>query len=109
MGTHLSHNPLVEVLGLRLGDCGLEGSIDEAIHACNLVLLGQHGDVVLEGVGDPEALVADVGDSLVVEPVVLLGQGLIEAVIEVLVVGEDNVTANIVQLSIASLASANSM
>lgn len=100
VGTHLAHNPLVKVLWLCLGDCGLQGSIDEAIHACYLVLLGQHGDVVLEGVRDPEALVADVRDTLVVEPVVLLGQSLVETVIEVLVVGEDNVTADIVQLSL---------
>lgn len=104
MGAHLSHNPLIEVLGLRLGDCGLQRSIDEALDGRDLVLLGQHGNVVLEGVGDPEALVADIGDTLVIEPVILLGQGLVEAVIEVFVVGEDNVTANIVQLSIDSLA-----
>lgn len=97
--THLAHDPLVKVLWLCLGDCGLQGSIDETIHACNLVLLGQHRDVVLERVGDPEALVADVRNTLVVEPVVFLGQSLVETVIKVLVVGEDNVTADIVQLS----------
>lgn len=100
VGTHLAHNPLVKVLGLGLGECGLEGSIDQAIHACNLILLGQHRDVVLERVGDPETLVADVRDTLVVEPVVLLGQSLVETIIKVLVVGEDNVTADIVQLSL---------
>ena len=31
-------------------------------------------------------------------PVVLLGEGLVDAVIEVLVVGEDNVAADIVKL-----------
>ena len=63
-----------------------------------MVLLGQHGDVVLEGVRDPETLVADVRDTLVGVPVLLLGQGLVNAVVEVLVVGEDNVATNIVQL-----------
>ena len=33
-----------------------------------------------------------------VVPVVLLGEGLVDAVIEVLVVGEDNVAADIVKL-----------
>ena len=33
------------------------------------------------------------------EPVILLREGLVEAVVEVLVVGEDDVTADIVQLS----------
>ena len=32
------------------------------------------------------------------EPVVILGESLVEAVVEVLVVGEDDVTANVVQL-----------
>lgn len=104
MATHLSHNPLVEVLGLRLGDCGLQRSIDEALDGRNLVLLGQHRNIVLEWVRDPEALVTDVRDALVVEPVILLGQSLVEAVIKVFVVGEDNVTADIVQLSFALLA-----
>lgn len=108
VGAHLAHNPLVEVLGLRLGDSGLQRSVDQTIEGRNLVLLGQHRDVVLERVRDPEALVANVGDALMVVPVVLLGQGLVEAVVEVLVVGEDNVAANIVQLPMAPLASATS-
>lgn len=33
-----------------------------------------------------------------VEPVILLGEGLLDAVIEVLVVGEDNVAAHVIQL-----------
>jgi hypothetical protein len=32
------------------------------------------------------------------EPVLILGEGLVDAVVEVLVVGEDNVAADIVQL-----------
>lgn len=98
MFTHLAHNPLVEVLGLRLGDGMVGGGINETLNCCDLVLLGQHGDIVLEGVGDPKTLVADVGDTLVVEPVVLLGKSLVKAVIEVLVVGENNVAADIIQL-----------
>lgn len=76
----------------------LESSVDHAVQASDLVLLGQHGDVVLEGVGDPKALVADVGDTLVLVPVILLGESLVDAVVEVLVVGEDDVATNIVEL-----------
>ena len=45
------------------------------------------------------ALAADVGDTLVAVPVVILGEGLVDAVIEVLVVREDNVTTDVVELS----------
>lgn len=38
------------------------------------------------------------------EPVIVVGEGLVDAVIEVLVVGEDNVTADIVELWEAGLA-----
>ena len=95
---HHAHNPLIEVLGLGVGDTALQRSVDEAIHTLDLVLLGQHGDVVLEGVGDPEAIVANVGDTLVGEPVILLGQSLVDAVVEVLVVGEDDMATNVVEL-----------
>jgi hypothetical protein len=64
-----------------------------------LVVLGQHGDIILEGVWHPETLVSDIGDALVGVPVVLFGQGLVDAVIKVLVVGEDDVTADIVELN----------
>ena len=93
-----TQDPLIEVLGLGVGDTDLQGGIDEVRETLGLILLGQDGDVVLEGVGDPEALVADVGDTLVGEPVILLGESLVDAVVEVLVVGEDNVATNIVEL-----------
>ena len=97
--THHTDDPLIEVLGLGVGHASLQGSVNHAIDALDLLLLGQHGDVVLEGVGDPFVLAADVGDTLVSVPVLLLGEGLVDAVIEVLVVGEDNVAADVVQLS----------
>jgi hypothetical protein len=100
--TSVSDDPLVKVLGLGVGNAVLKGSVDQTIQTSDLVLLGEHGDVVLEGVGDPKALVANVGDSLVDEPVVVLGESLVQAVVEVLVVGEDDVTANIVQLNKSS-------
>jgi hypothetical protein len=43
-------------------------------------------------------LAANVGNTLVGVPVLLLGEGLVDAVVEVLVVGENNVTADIVEL-----------
>ena len=95
---HHSHDPLIEVLGLGVGDTDLQGGVDEVRETAGLVLLRQDGDVVLEGVRDPEALVADVGDTLVGEPVILLGKSLVDAVVEVLVVREDDVTTDIVEL-----------
>jgi len=44
------------------------------------------------------ALAADVGDALVGEPVIFLGQGLVDAVVKVLVVGEDDMATNVVEL-----------
>jgi hypothetical protein len=91
-------NPLVEVFGLGGRDAGVHGSVNEPVNALDLVLLGQHRDVVLEGVRDPKVLVPDVRDALVGVPVIILGQGLVDAVVKVLVVGEDDVTADIVKL-----------
>lgn len=91
-------DPLVKVLGLGGGGAGGQGGIDEPVHALHLVLLGQHRNVVLERIGHPLALVPHVRDALVVVPVILLGQGLVEAVIEVLVVREDDVPADVVEL-----------
>lgn len=93
-----SQNPLVKVLGLGVGHTALHGRINETINGLDLVLLWQDGNVVLEGIGDPEALVANVGDALVSVPVIILGKRLVETVVEVLVVGEDDVAANIVEL-----------
>jgi len=96
--THHADDPLVEVLGLLVGHASLQSGIDHAVNAPDLLLLGKHGDVVLEGVGDPFVLAANVGDTLVGVPVLLVGEGLVDAVVEVLVVGEDNVATDIVQL-----------
>ena len=95
---HAAQDPLVKVLRLGVGNTGVQGSIDDSINALDLVILGQHGDVVLERVRNPEALVADVGDTLMRIPVIIVGQSLVEAVVKVLVVGEDNVATDIVQL-----------
>lgn len=94
--THLTENPLVKGLRLCVGDASLQSGVNHALNAANLLLLGKHGDVVLERVGYPLALAADVGNTLVSVPVVGLGESLVNAVVEVLVVGEDDVTTDIV-------------
>jgi hypothetical protein len=43
-------------------------------------------------------LAADVGHALVGEPVVVTGEGLVDAVVEVLVVGEDDMATDVVEL-----------
>lgn len=96
--THHAEDPLIKVLGLGVGDTVLQGSVNHAINALDLLLLGKHGDVVLEGVGNPLVLAADVGDTLVAVPVIVVGKSLVDAVIEVLVVREDDVTTDIVKL-----------
>ena len=93
-----AQDPLIEVLGLSVGNANLQGSVDQVGETTSLILLRQHGNVVLEGVGNPEALVTNVGDTLVGEPVILLGKSLVDAVVEVLVVREDDVTTDIVEL-----------
>lgn len=102
--THHTDNPLVEVLRLGVGNAALKSGVDEAVNALHLVLLGQNGNVVLEGIRDPDTLVADIGDTLVGVPVIILRKSFVDAVVEVLVVGEDNVSANIVQLGRVRLA-----
>jgi hypothetical protein len=44
------------------------------------------------------ALAADVRDTLVGEPVVVVGEGFVDAVVEVLVVGEDDMATDVVEL-----------
>lgn len=63
-----------------------------------MLLLGKHGDVVLERIWDPKVLAANVGDTLVSVPVALVGKGLINDIVEVLVVREDNVASDVVEL-----------
>jgi hypothetical protein len=52
----------------------------------------------LERVRHPEALIPHVGNALVLKPVLLAWEGLVEAVVEVLVMREDNMAADIKQL-----------
>lgn len=76
-----------------------ERGIDHAIDALDLLCLGEHGDVVLEGVRDPEILHPHVGDTLVGVPIVLPGEGLVDAVVKVLVVREDDMAPDVVELA----------
>lgn len=92
-------NPLIEILWLCVCNSCVKSSIDHVLDGLDLIFLGQHGDVVLEGVWDPQALVADVGDALMGVPVAFVGKSLVDAVVKVLVVGEDDVAANIVELA----------
>ena len=96
--THLTHDPFVKVLGLGVCHASLKCGVDQAVNTLGLVVLVQHGQVVLEWVGDPLALAADVGDTLVGEPVIVVGEGLVDAVVEVLVVGEDDMATDVVEL-----------
>ena len=97
--THHSHNPLVEVLGLVNGGAAQESCIDHAVNALDLLGLGQPGDVVLEGVWNPDILHTYVRNTLVGVPIILLREGLVDAVVEVLVVGEDDMATNVVELA----------
>jgi hypothetical protein len=54
----------------------------------------------LEGVRHPEVLIAHIGDALVRVPVRLFGQCLVDAVVKILVVGEDDVAADVVELAL---------
>ena len=95
---YIPHNPLVKVFGLGVCDSSLHCRINHTLQALHLILLRQHGDVVLEWVRHPEVLVAHVGDTLVCVPVGLVGEGFVDAVVEVLVVGEDDMAADVVEL-----------
>ena len=50
---HGSKNVLVKGPGFRAGYTRLQRSVDHTAHTGHLFFLGQHGDVVLEGIGDP--------------------------------------------------------
>jgi hypothetical protein len=96
--THHPHDPLVKCFWLSTSDTGLQRCVNHTVHALHLVVFWQHRDVVLERVWDPETFAADVGDTLVSIPVRLVRKSLIDAVVEIFVVGEDDMAANVVEL-----------
>jgi hypothetical protein len=91
-------DPLIKVFWLGVGHPRLHSGIDHTLQACNLIFLWQHGNVVLERVGNPDTFVADVRDALVVVPIGVVGEGFVDTVVEVFVVGEDDVAADVVEL-----------
>ena len=99
-GAHHANDPVVKILRLGAGDAGLERGVDHAVHAPDLLVLGQHRDVVLERVRHPEPLAPHVRDALMRVPIFLSRQSLVDTVVKVLVVREDDVAADIVQLEI---------
>ena len=98
--TDIAGVPDVKVLWLVRGrtSASLQGSVNQTTNAFDLLLLWQDRNVVLERVGNPAALIADIGDTLVLVPVLGLGKGFIEAIVEILVVGENNMSTDIKQL-----------
>ena len=68
--THHAEDPFVEVFGF-LVHVEIDCRIDHTVHAHDLFLLGQHADIILEGIWNPETLTANIRDSLMREPVVL--------------------------------------
>lgn len=97
---HGAQIPLVKRLGLvaRVARARLQRGLDETLETQRLLVGVERGDAVLEGVRYPAVLVSAVRDALVLVPVVWPGQRLVEAVIKVFVVGEDDMTADIVKL-----------
>jgi hypothetical protein len=57
----------------------------------------------LERVRHPKTFATNVRDSLVCEPIVVFGKGFIDAIVEVFVVGEDDMTANVIKLEFKSV------
>lgn len=68
-----------------------------------MIVLIKPADVVLERVLDPAVLKANIADALVCVPVVRLGQSFVNAVVEVFVVGEDDVATDIIKLRLSAI------
>ena len=64
--------------------------LGEPVHAFLKVLRGETMDVVLVGVGDEATFLPNVADALALAPV---GVGLVEEGVEVVVVGEDDMSS----------------
>mmetsp|Transcript_19396 Transcript_19396/g.61731 ORF Transcript_19396/g.61731 Transcript_19396/m.61731 type:complete len:540 (+) Transcript_19396:304-1923(+) len=94
---HYAHDPLVEVLGLAGGGGVGHLCIHDALQAGDLVLLGEGGDVVLERVRHPRVLHPHIGDALVGVPAYVLLDRSVDELVEVLVVGEDDVPPHVEQ------------
>lgn len=100
MLSHVSYVPLIEILRPVRGvaDTSFKRGIYQTLDTSCLLLFRQNGDVILERVWYPLALIADIRDPLVRIPVGRLWEGFVDAIVEVLVVREDDVSSNIKQL-----------
>jgi hypothetical protein len=76
----------------------LNGCVDEISETTSLLLFGQDCDVVLERIWDPKTLIADIRDTLVLIPIIRFGKSFVDNIVEVLVVGEDDMASNIEEL-----------
>lgn len=94
---NISNVPIIKVARLISwsSNAGFESSVNETAQTFCLFLLRKYRNVILEWVRNPDVLVTDVGDSLMFVPVRGFGEGLVQAVVEVLVMGEDDVSANV--------------
>lgn len=69
--SHVPYVPFVKVLGLIRcwARACIECSINEIVQTPHLFFFGQDRDVILKRVGNPESLIPDVGNTLVLVPV----------------------------------------
>ena len=79
-------NPFVEIFGFGVDDTCFERSVNQTVHALDLVLSWKRRDIVLEWIWYPKTLESDIGDALVGIPVISIGECFVYAVVEVLVV-----------------------
>jgi hypothetical protein len=94
--SHHPDNPLIEILWLGIRNSKFQCRINHSVHTLDLVFFRQHRNVVLERIWNPEILASYVGYPLMCVPVFVFRKGFIDAVVEVFVVREDNVAADIV-------------
>lgn len=81
----------------------MKSGLEQTLHALGLFLSREDSDVVLEWVRDPSIVKTNVGNTLVLVPVILLGKSLENNIIKVLVVREDDMSAYIVELEAESV------
>lgn len=96
--SHVPNNPFVKILRLCVCNSCFKGGINDSIDAQDLVVLRQHRDVVLEWIGYPVAFISHIRNALMCIPIILFWQCLVNAVIEVFVVGEDDMPSDVVEL-----------
>lgn len=96
--SHHSDNPFIESCRWSIWNTCLHGRVNHACNTFDLILLRQHGDVILKRIRDPKILAADIRYTLVDVPVILHWQSFINAIIEIFIMREYNMTAHIIEL-----------